>query len=338
MIVPSKYEEMLVEVNRIYELHQSFGLLLNTPRRLRVSQILESLLVFDKWCWITISDLTEVLEKSGSFQVLDPYVETIKNVVSQEMKSQRRLGARQIFLPAGQAIDGPTRLYEQLRVAFLVAASRGGSFANPRIAEVDTIRATEAGITFVSGEHGIVTTTSPLEDFVVNVSPQRIEPLSRELLFSVKLGESLFLEDTTNQEDAARYLFREYPRDVVETELLRNLADKDRYVRMNALTALGLPAYSVGFVPGADLPAKQVRLEPATLSVMAMQNLLDWAATEEDPGVLDYLICTLKTQNYEGRLRGISVAVAEVVRKIVPRLKDEQTIKDGKELLHELLE
>lgn len=329
---------MLVDVRQIYQRPVSFGLSYNIQQRIRTSQILESLLVFDQWCWITISDLTEVLEKSGSFQIVDRYVEALENIAPRETKNQQYSGGHQLFLPIGPEIDVPTRLYEHLRVALVVSASRAGSLDNPHVGEIDTDRAVRAGITFVSGEQGIVIANDTPKRFATPVPPARIEPQLKELAFRVKLGESLFLEDPTNQADAARYLFQEYPREVVETELLKHLLDADRYVRMNALTALGLPAYSVGFVPGADLPAKQERLEPATLSVLAMEKLLTWADTERDPGVLDYLICTLKIQNYEGRLRAISPAVAVVVRKIVPRLKDEQTIKDSKELLHELLE
>ena len=157
-----------------------------------------------------------------------------------------------------------------------------------------------------------------------------------DLLYEIKLAEVVFLEEEDARVDAARYLFSRESQEIIESKLVNYMKNEDKFVKINVLTALGLPAYSVGFTPGKPLPPKAERIEPVTLSPKTVNDILVTTENEEDNEILDWVICTLKTQNYTGKLRDISLKVQDYIRVTIPKLKSEQTIEDCKRLLREL--
>ena len=152
----------------------------------------------------------------------------------------------------------------------------------------------------------------------------------------MKFYETLFLYDVMQQAEAASYLFRAKPQKVVEKELSIYLTSNDKYVRINVVSALGLPAYSVPFVSSGQLPPREECMEAVSLSPKTVRCILALLKQENDMGVIDHVVGALKVQNYEGKLRKLSPAIRQSLREIVPKLKGKQTLKDCKQLLKQL--
>jgi len=342
MIVPSKAHELQRDTEHVFTHLELFGIAGGADDRLTSNQILESLLVFDKWCWLTVDDLEDVLARSEHFRLTNGTIEYVGDTPREVFKSDATLLPSKLYTPKVLSPSAPDalsiRLYDRLRVALLIAGSREGSFENITVMFLDTTLALKQNMPLTPRAHGIVLSTPSSQKIMRAVPQAEITALLEPLLYEIKFYETLSLEDPVNQADAARYLFQTKPQEVVEAELIEHLHVGDRYIRMNILTALGVPAYSVGFRPGVSLPPKEERLEPVALSPGTVRSLLRWAASEGDLGVLDYLVCTLKVQNYQGKLREVAPEVRAYIRDILPRFEQEQTIKDCKELLRELPE
>lgn len=346
MLVPTKNKELLQDIEYIFANAKSFGVFPKADGSLTLSQILESLLVFDRWCWITKDDLEDTLSRSEHFRNSGGHVRYLSRVFPKLPQSKTKQLPTELFslatkehisYVAQEATDNLTvRLYKSLRIALLVSASRQGSFENAVVMRVDVASAVKHGVSFIPLDYGIVLSPELRQAFISEVHKSEITALTNILVYEIKFYETLFLDDVMQQADAACYLFQAKPQKVVENELSAYLTSSDRYVRINVLSALGLPAYSVPFVPGRPLLPREERIEPVSLSPETVRCILALIENENDFGVIEQVVCTLKAQNYEGKLRELSPAIRQSLRKIVPKLEEEQTLKDSKQLLKQL--
>jgi len=161
------------------------------------------------------------------------------------------------------------------------------------------------------------------------------EPMDKVLQF-VWMQQTLFLDETSAQTVAAKYLFQIMPQAEAESFLAAHLLDSDPSVRVNVLHALSVPTSSIGFVPGAPLPPRNIRLEHAALGVSTVSAILALAEKEQNQAVLDGIVATLSAQPFEGVLRERAPEVSTTVLGLIPRLKSAQSARDARKLVHEL--
>ncbi len=337
---------MLKEIQYIFNYHHEFGLALDGDNQLPIMQLLESLIVFDKWCWLTRDDLEDTLRSSQFYHLLNnERVKYLPKINNKEETSafQDHVTSKVLFFPiisnAQQQSNTKStclKLYDKLSIALLIAGAYHESLHNISIGHVDVLRASQQGIVFKTLSHGIVLVSQINEDFMIQQTYLKNAKIIADLLYEIKLAEIVFLEEEDARVDAARYLFNRESQEIIESKLVNYMKNEDKLVKINVLTALGLPAYSVGFIPGKSLPPKAERIEPVTLSPKTVDDILVITENEEDNEILDWVICTLKTQNYTGKLRDISLRVRDYIQITIPKLKSEQTIEDGKRLLREL--
>jgi hypothetical protein len=347
VLVSSKVETLLKEIQYIFNYHHEFGLALDGDNQLPIMQLLESLLVFNKWCWLTRNDLEDTLRQSQFCRLLNnehvKYLPKINNKQEETSAFQDHITSKVLFFPiiSNEQQQSNTKstflkLYDKLSIALLIAGVYHESLHNISIGHVDVWKASQQGIVFKTLSHGIVLVPQINEDFMNQQTYSNNEKIIADLLYEIKLAEVIFLEEEDARVDAARYLFNRESQEIIESKLVSYMKNEDKLVKINVLTALGLPAYSVGFTPGKPLPPKAERIEPVTLSPKTVDDILVTTENEEDNEILDWVVCTLKTQNYTGKLRNISLKVRNYIRITIPKLKSEQTIKDCKKLLREL--
>lgn len=152
----------------------------------------------------------------------------------------------------------------------------------------------------------------------------------------VWLNEALYLDDPGAQSLAVRKLFKTGGQKAIETMLRAHLSDGDSGVKVNVLNALGLPAYSVGFAPGAPLPPRDERLEHVALDPDTVRSIIDLAARETDQDVLDAIVCTLSAQPFAQSLRLVANEVQLTLVDLVPRLQSEQSGRDARKIIREI--
>ena len=158
----------------------------------------------------------------------------------------------------------------------------------------------------------------------------------RGVQISVWLKETLYIEDPGMQSAAAANLYEVLPQKDVENLLLPYLDDSDAEVRSNVLTALGMPAYKVGFVPGAPLPPRGLRIEPVTIQPSTLHKLLTVLKKETNQHVLDNFICTFSAQTFEGKLRPYVEEVHDSLLELLPKLESKQSSRDCAEIIARL--
>lgn len=351
MLIPTLIPPLLAEVEGVIAHPERHGIATPAGGKLALLDVLEALLPSPQWEWLTADDLESVLRQSERLRLQDDLVVTTQAQARGPSSgpAMERV-VRELFLArpgtvlflarpgSGAAApvsrETPVRLYAKQDVAMIVAGARSGTFEDVRMWGVRTSRAVAEGARLEPLREGVFLGTgleaSMLEPMPVDLAA----PWMDALRYRLKLAEALYLDDPGPQADASRALFQLRPQAVVEAELAAHLAREDRFVRINVLTALGLPAYTAGFVPGEPLPPREDRLEPVTLRPETVRAILTLARQERDAGVLSYVLCTLKAQTYTGRLRDVAPEVREVVRRdVLPRVDAPSVIQDAKELL-----
>ncbi|WNG51564.1 hypothetical protein F0U60_51105 [Archangium minus] len=349
MLIPTLFPKLDAEIERLFMHPAHYGL----PKPLQeeglaLHDVLEALLLSPKWEWLTPDDLSFALDKSARFRLMAERVVPVAPLVATSDKTGQLADDStaqklpiEVFLAGssgGSTLREPntlqSRLYEQLEKAVIVAGARTGSFENIHIRRLRTEPAVARGARLRVLGNGLLSGTGIEDSMLEDVSIDLNAPWMDAVRYRLKLGETLYLDEPSLQADAARALFQLRTQLVVEADLVSHLAEDDRYVRINVLSALGLPAYKVGFVPGEPLPPRDERLEPVTLQPTTVRAILSMARNELDPGVLSYVVCTLKSQTYHGKLHEVSADVREVIRRtVLPRVEESSVVQDCKELL-----
>jgi hypothetical protein len=347
MIIPTLIPPLLEEIAAVFAQPERYGLPASTLEGLALLEILEALLPSPQWEWLTADDLAPALRKSDRFQLSEDRVvytgpaswlsslrATMRAAMAKKVPSELILAfpKSESGMPVSQ--HTPLRLYAARETAMIVAGARSGTFEDVRLRLLRTKEAMAGGTRVEPLGRGVFLCMGLGEAMLEEMPLDLAAPWMDELRYRLKLAETLFLDDPGPQADAARALFELRPQAVVENDLIQHLTRGDRFVSINVLTALGLPAYKVGFVPGEPLPPREERLEPATLRPETIRAILGMAHEERDAGVLSYVLCTLKAQTYTGKLRDVSLEVRDVVRRdVLPRVEDPSVINDAKELL-----
>jgi hypothetical protein len=162
------------------------------------------------------------------------------------------------------------------------------------------------------------------------------QQILRGIQIHVWVKETIYMEDPGMQSAAAANLYDVLPQKEVESLLLPFLEDSDPDVRYNVLTALGMPSYKVGFVPGAPLPPRAVRIEPVTIQPSTLLKLLAVVKGETNQHVLDNFVCTLSAQVFSGKLLPYAEEVHDVLLDLMPKLKSKQSVQDCVEIIADL--
>lgn len=142
------------------------------------------------------------------------------------------------------------------------------------------------------------------------------------------LDEIRFLTDDAAIGAATAKLYKTLPRDIVEANLLGLLDERDREIKINALTSLGYLAYKSPMAPGKPLPPRAERLEDLSLSANAIKRISRLLEAEPDEVVLDHAVCTLRAQSFEGRLREQGADIRTILRRRLPSIESETTKDD----------
>jgi hypothetical protein len=350
VIIPTAIPPLLAEIESVLVHPEGYGLPVLANGGLALMDVLEALLPSPKWEWLTVDDLVSTVRRSERFQLVNDEVVILRPAGGSSSADSLSAATAatmadktpvELFLALpvnnGAAVGSlgtPARLYVGQETAMLVAGARAGTFELVRLYHIHTRHAELGGTQLRSLGRGVFLGTGLTQSMLEQVRVDLAAPWMDALRYRLKLAETLFLDDPGPQSDAARALFELRPQSVVEADLVPHLAGGDRFVRINVLTALGLPAYKVGFVPGTPFPPRQERLEPATLAPETVQAILAMAHEERDVGVLSYVLCTLKAQTYMGRLREVSPQIREVIRRdVLPRVEEPSVVDDAKELL-----
>ncbi|HHC24187.1 MAG TPA: hypothetical protein ENK58_02050 [Desulfobacterales bacterium] len=335
MIVSSKSKELVHSAEFIMRNPHLYGISFDTQEMTFIREVFESLLTSEQWFWINIYDLTRVLEEN-EFKMADIKVQCPKNL-HKKIERGKRLPEK-LFLPSDAISgNGPVRLYEELKVALLISGHRRDDFERASVMQIDTNQAIARGLIFEPSGAGIVFARDMADDADIPLTFVKTENrILSELYIQIMFKESVYIEDHGHQSNACRYLYQHLPQEFVENELIRYLNDPDPDVRINVYASLGFPVYSVSIPPDKPMPPWDSLIEPVTLSCKTVGRLLKMMRQEKYPDVLDYAICTLKAQNYAGKLKNISQEVIRTVQEVASRIEGRQTIRDCENLLQRL--
>jgi hypothetical protein len=332
------------DVIPIFACPQRFGISADSSGAVLSMDLLESLLITPKWSLLNIDILTETLGHSERYKIVDDRVHPLFPVAAEEFRPEDTPLPDVVFFPArkGGAVPadptagepGPERFYKPFDVALVIAANRSESYEAARVLRLSSGVARQHRIPLVPLGNGVVVAGSIPKGLLEPVAANLIRVTIPALEYRDKFAETLYLDDTYYQTQAARYLFNAKPQGEVEAELVAYLRDEDPDVVFNAISALSVPSYSVPFVPGRPLPPREERLEPVSVSPATLEAILARAADEHDLDILSAINCTLNAQNYLGKLRPLVPRVRKTVRKMIREVQtSEREVKVCKSIL-----
>lgn len=332
-------------------LHALVGRVLRTPRRfgrepdlagMTTADLVEALIPFPDWEWLAIETLLSGLHNSKEFRITGNRVQWVgsnQSTSEEEIDMETSPPAALFIGQESTAVEprsaaGPFLLYRDQATALMVGAGRTGDYTEARVYRV---QATSNAPALAKLDNGALLAT--------DLSQWSVHPFAVDLnslwMMTIHLRqclpEVLYLDDPAQQKYAIKKLYLLKPAIEIEQLLTPHLTNPDPTVRCNVLHALGLPTYSVSFVPGEPLAPRAERLEPVVLQPATVRAILELARHEQDPGVASWIVCTLKAQSYDGRLRPLVDETRRVIRRdVMPRVVEEGVLSDARELLGHL--
>jgi hypothetical protein len=308
--------------------------------------VLESVMAAWEWRWLVMEGVEYAVQRAGDLRLVGERIAASNSMVpglhALEPPPVAELPDRLYFPDPLRFEQRETsrRAFGRLEHASVVEAVRRGRVGGYVIHAIEVEDLVGLGLAVRPLAFELVGLRANADDILRHATKIRVDERGEDtiaLCYDLRLQEAFNLDDTGNLSDVGRLLYETKPQPEVEADLLTRLADPDPDVRINVLTLLGMPAYKVGFVPGAELPPRDERLEPATLQSSTVEAVLSLARVEEDAGVLSNIVCTLKSQTYHGRLEGVRAQVRDVVRwEIMPKLTEQSTLKDCAVILADL--
>ncbi len=342
MLIPSKHEELAKSAEFILRNPQLYGISVDSNSTLSIGELFESILTFDEWFWINKYDLETVLEDSERFQFLDDRVKIFTfNEWVDNSKSILEINPHlpeKFFLPLPLlSSNNNLKLYGDVKVAVLIAGHRAGDFDQACIKQFTRAEIEANEVIIEDLGIGIFTVTNIKSHLGSFVAEEKISSILPEFYIDLMFHELLYIEDEGHQGNACRYLYNHLPQIEVETRLLEYLNSPDPDVRGNVYLGLSFPVYSAMVYLGKTMPSWESLTEPFTLSPDTVHQILRMIQQEKNLYVLDNAIGTLKAQNYTGKLLSLTKEVAEALAKVLPDIKNKQTLKDCERLLDSLL-
>jgi hypothetical protein len=363
-----KNQQVALEQSLIlrFEYPEKFGISIFTSGILFIDAF-ESLVATNEWDWLTRDALTDTIYRSNLFELEDCYLNYLNKHSTHARNSILSSTPYSGILYFPDAKPPEFSLSEQGFIDIFPDNLWGQMLTERRSRNLSQIRsfyttfdrATIVGWA-LSGDLKSVdirwTSTEQLDsdvqivainDDVLLVKGISIDLLSvttataeleriRQIQIYIWIKETLYMEDPGMQSNAAANLYKLLPQKDVELLLLPFLENSDPDVRVNVLTALGMPAYKVGFVPGASLPPRGLRLEPVTIQPSTLCILLKVLKKETNQNVLDNFVCILSSQSFEGKLQQYIDEVRISIYELMPRLESQQSLRDCAEIIDSL--
>lgn len=368
-MVPSKQLELETQIRLVLSQPDRYvsG---NVKAGVSLVQLLESLTACSQWSWISRDALIECIECSkgialvGVAVVLDGTDTAALPGIAPRPHEGERSETRTVYFPdpdtatdgysAGAIFEtypadewvhqiqrrrvavGTDRLlvFDDIPAALKVAWSIAGNLDGAGV----------SSLAIGESDRAVRHPTEAAPMFLDPVDPERLQLLPKSELLpwhasvqrSVWLNETLYLGDSGAQELATKKLFKTGMQAEIEELLVKHLADPDAAVKCNVLNALGMPAYSVGFAPGAPLPSRDERLAAVALGPGTIQFILDLSVQENDQDVIDGIVCVLSSQPVSALSRVGAARVQAALLALVPRVHSEQTARDASKIIREL--
>jgi hypothetical protein len=366
VIIKSQQTALAESLIQRFEHPERFGVSL-TAQGLLLSEALESLVAVNEWDWLTRDVLADRIYRSDLFELQDRYLTYVHDKVRREhhLTLPSSLYSGTLYFPdakepaCGLSEQGFIEIFPDRLWAQMLRERRAGPSSRIRLFYTTFEKAATVGWA-LSGDLKSVDIRSTktemlgpdvqigaLNDDVLLVKGISLDSLRvtaataeqkriREVQIHIWVKETLYMDDPGMQSSAAANLYEVLQQKDVESLLLPFLEDPDPDVRFNVLTALGMPAYKVGFVPGASLPPRGVRIEPVTVQPSTLCSLLTVLKRETNQHVLDNFVCILSAQSFEGKLRPYTEEVRTSMLELMPRLESKQSAKDCAEIIAEL--
>jgi hypothetical protein len=366
MIIKQQQNALLESLIQRFEDPEMFGVSL-TDQGVLLTEILESLVAVNKWDWLSRDMIVTTSYGTDLFELEDRYLRYMnsKTITGTSLIRPSKNYSGDLYYAdareptSGLSEQGFIEIFPDKLWAQMLNDRRIGSFSQFRHFYTTFERAVIVGWA-LSGDlksvdikltntemFGPDTKFRAINDNILLVqgvssdSLNSMETISnnqkvRDMQIHIWIKEVLYVEDPGLQSASAANLYEVFSQNEVEALLLPFLEDPDPDVRANVLTALGMPAYKVGFVPGAPLPPRGERLEPATIQPDTLRKLLDVLQKETNQHVLDHFVCTLSTQTFEGKLSPYIEEVRQILPALMTKLECEQTKNDCANILEEL--
>lgn len=373
ILIPSLQEALRDELKRILGHGEAFGLYgmdevhttgwrrsasvsaptgLSRPGEFRTTtaDVFHAVLLNPRWRWIGEGDVVDVLSSVDG-------IENRNGVIfyGSSFSHQCTTGAFCGTQPVGGEVYWPEpcpqlneslmgehghthmyKLFPSLDVALLVEANRTVATEGHRLRRAAVDDLCKLNWDLARLDSGIILVDVEPTNLGTPVSADEYNERHAKLFFAMTLHESLFLNDAGHRANALRWLFENQEQASVEEALLPYLQAGDREVRMNAASALAYPAYSVPLQAAISIPQWRSGVAERRMGDAATRAILDLVAREADSGVLDYALCALKVQNYQGEDVVLLKKIYATVQQALPRVTDHETMNDTLDLLERL--
>lgn len=340
MIIPQQTQRIARAILTVFRHPAYFGIEPpDAQGTLGANVVHESVMASWEWRWLVITDIEHAVRRVADLAFVGERIVANRTDKRDSELAEPPLAElpRTLYFPdltssERRMTSGVVRALGRREHAIAIAAVRHGEVGGSEIHALETKALDQLGRTVQPLAYDLLGVQAQTDDILPWATKIRVDehdPATIALCYDLGLQEAFNLDDMGNLSDVGRHLYTLKPQPEVEADLLTRLEDPDPDVRVNVLTLLGMPAYKVGFVPGAELAPRDERLEPATLQPSTIEAVLRLARTEQHQGVLSNIVCTLKSQAYHGRLEVVRDRVREVVRwEIMPKLTEESTLKD----------
>jgi hypothetical protein len=341
MIIPAKSDELSAIVRQIVADPARYGIVAAQAAGVTPSEVLEALMAFRDWRWLSVDDIAWLGESWGPQEFDGGMFKVPPGAPALGAGTSKITAPLRLYVPAdargGSAVPPGSdlvRAYLVAEVALLVSAHRQESFEH---ASVAILELNEPGLVdrwvVAALAEGVVLLRPDRPMRLLSISePDRLSMVER-VVYDCRFQETLYRSDLFHQREAAKHLFSLGPKEDVEADLVQFLADPNRDVRANVAGALGVPAYGVQYVPGRPIAPREVRLEEPSVEPQTLRALLGQVREESDAAVIDWVICTLTAQSYAGKLAELVPLVKTTVTEILLRTKSDTTRQDCRLLL-----
>lgn len=337
MIIAAKHVRLSELTSRILADPLGHGVDREPDGSVRPEALLEALLVFTEWNWLSLDDVIWLGPTLGERAFDGNHFRTVDENQLPVHERQSLVTPIALYIPSPvtqSASTTVTKAYRDPRTALLIAAHRQETFENASIVRLEIIsRDVADSVVLTALDHGIVLVSDATAALETRIDDAESQHLVREVVFQCRFKEVLYRSDVFHQRAAAISLFGLRSQKDVEAALIPYLDEADADVRANVASALGVRGYGVKFVPGRPLPPREARLEDVSVEPDTLKALLARLGREESVAVVDAIVCTLTIQNYTGKLHRMVPDVRAAVTHLVEGSTSETLTHDGRIVL-----
>jgi hypothetical protein len=348
---PDYFEDLRTDIEAILSDTIRFGIGPDQSGRIRLTDVGETIVSAEKWCWITRTRIRRTIaQMADAYTVSDDFIARRNGEMFPSLLEYEEISAppSEVFVGASKGTvqkflagertpgNGLVRAVGDAEVAACIAiflTDFGGKTPDtqPAILRIDIAAASAVGPVLKTPSVFFVFDHLTRDCCALFAGA---EAALNAATWKVRLNETLHIDDPDRSRIAARSLLRLKPQPEIERVLLSYLQDGDTTVRRNAAQALGLPSFLQGFSLREPTPPREVWLEPGSLQPDSLRKVIEAAEVETDFEVLHWLLCTAGAQYYGGRLKGLVPEMRALTRMLDERFGDAvrydtKTIRDA---------